>query len=144
MSMKPFGLVLASVLLLAGCDSNQLYIAHDTVLGLNANVNQARTSGKLLFGYDRQFSILIPKSVEVENEDLGTSDGKGREAMAVLSCSEVGVDGITLTRFVEHLATGRAARNFARALADDPNTVNLGFFNCFKTGTEEDPDGSQQ
>ena len=137
MPVKPLGLLLAA-LTLAACDANQLYIAHDTVLGLNANVNSARTSGKLVFGYDRQFGTLIPKSVSVEEDQNGSS--KGREAMAVLACSDVGVDGIFLTRFVEHLATGQAARNFAKELADSPDNVNLGFFQCFDAGTPEDSD----
>ncbi len=137
MSVKPLGLILAA-LTLAACDANQLYIAHDTVLGLNANVNSARTSGKLVFGYDRQFGTLIPKSVSVEEDQ----NGKGREAMAVLACSDVGVDGIFLTRFVEHLATGQAARNFAKELAKEPDDVNLGFFQCFDAGTQAASDTS--
>ena len=137
MSVKFLGLLLAA-LTLAACEANQLYIAHDTVLGLNANVNSARTSGKLVFGYDRQFGTLIPKSVDVEEDQAGN----GREAMAVLACSDVGVDGIFLTRFVEHLATGQAARNFAKELADSPDDVNLGFFQCFEANTEEASDTS--
>ena len=140
MSVKLLGLILAA-LTLAACDATQLYIAHDTVLGLNANVNTARTSGKLVFGYDRQFGTLIPKSVDADDNQNGNDDGKGREAMAVLSCSEVGVDGIFLTRFVEHLATGQAAKNFAKALADDPEAVNLGFFECFDTSAPETGNG---
>jgi|GEM_PF-784839 len=128
MSVKLLGLILAA-LTLAACEANQLYIAHDTVLGLNANVNSARTSGKLVFGYDRQFGTLIPKSVDVEEGQTGNE----REAMAVLACSDVGVESIFLTRFVEHLATGQAARNFAKALAENPDDVNLGFFECFDT-----------
>ncbi len=139
MSVKPLGLILAA-LTLAACDANQLYIAHDTVLGLNANVNSARTSGKLVFGYDRQFGTLIPKSVDIEKDQNGNS--KGREAMAVLACSDVGVDGIFLTRFVEHLATGQAARNFAKELAKEPDDVNLGFFQCFDAGTQAASDTS--
>ena len=136
MSVKLLGPILAA-LTLAACDANQLYIAHDTVLGLNANVNSARTSGKLVFGYDRQFGTLIPKSVDVEDNQ----NGEGREAMAVLACSDVGVEGISLTRFVEHLATGKAAKNFAQALAGRTDPVNLGFFECFNSSTSETGNG---
>ena len=141
MSVKFKILVLASVLAVGGCEARQLYISHDTVIGLNASVNTERTSGKLLFGYDRQFGVLIPKSVDVGE----SKDGESREAMSVLSCSQVRVDGITLARFVEHLATGEAAKNFATALAENPSEVNLGFFDCFEspTGAEQNQGGNK-
>lgn len=106
---------LLAVALLGACEARQLYIAHDTVIGVNAAVNQARSSGRLMIGYDRDFVTVIPRSVDVA--ELGES-GAGREAMSAIACSEVEVDGVFLTRFVEHVATGRAARNFAQALAN--------------------------
>ena len=67
---------------------------------MNLEQYTERAKGRLVIGYDRNFVTLVPKSVP---------DGKGgREAMAVLSCSELKVDGIFLSKFIEYLATGKA------------------------------------
>jgi hypothetical protein len=67
-------------------------------------MNTEQTAGHLKIGYDRTFVIVVPKSVPVPN---------GREAMAVLSCSNLEVKGIFLTGFKEYLATGAAALNYS-------------------------------
>jgi hypothetical protein len=114
---------LVGVFALAACaDSHELFIASHTVLGVNAGVNTAQTTGHLMVGYDRTFVTDPPASVKV--------DGKADEhdAMAVLSCSEVVVDGIFLSGFTEHLATGVAAKNFAHELKSDLDANE--FFKC--------------
>lgn len=117
-------LVIVAAVALAGCaDSRQLYIASRTVVGVNAAVNATQTAGHLLIGYDRVFVTNPPKSVTVPGKD-----GE-REAMSVLSCSELVVDGIFLTGFREHLATGKAAIDFAAKIKDDATAAN-DFFNC--------------
>ena len=83
-------------------------MAHSTVVGLNAAGSVDRGSGHLIIGYDRHFGAIVPKSVPVE---------EGEEAMSVLSCSDLKVDGIFLAGFTEYLATGRAATGFAEAVA---------------------------
>jgi hypothetical protein len=46
-----------ALVLLAGCEPNQLYMASHTVVGINAAVNPEQTTGSLLIGYDRSFAM---------------------------------------------------------------------------------------
>ena len=113
---------------LAGCEATNLHVVHHTVVGVNAAVSSDQTAGHVIVGYDRNFNTIIPKSVK-------DSHGNGNEAMSALSCSEVEVDGIFLTKFQESLATGTAAIQFAQALKN--NKDKLGIFDCL-----DDPDSS--
>ena len=62
--MRYGGIALTLIAGLAACgEPTQLYIAHNTVLGLDAAVDTNRQAGRLLFGYDRQFVALAPRSV---------------------------------------------------------------------------------
>jgi hypothetical protein len=113
-------------LILGACEPVNLYIAHSTVVGLNAAGSVDRSSGHLIVGYDRHFGAIVPKSVPVE---------EGEEAMSVLSCSDMKVDGIFLAGFTEYLATGRAATGFAKAVAADTDpaqkTAMDQMFDCY-------------
>lgn len=82
---------------LSACAAKNLYVAHDTVIGVNGALNTNNGSGHLLVGYDRHFVGVIPKK------------GDSGEAMAVRACSTLKVKGIKLTRFDESLAIGAAA-----------------------------------
>lgn len=127
MLIRSFLLLLAAAASVASCaDSGQLYIASHTVIGVNAAVNTQQTAGHLTVGYDRWFATNPPTSVSSP-----AKDGKPatRDAMAVLSCSELVVAGIFLTGFTEHLATGQAAKDFAEQLKADPKKVD-DFFQC--------------
>jgi hypothetical protein len=104
---------LPALALLWGCEPTQLYVGATTVLGINAAMNTEQTAGHLKIGYDRTFVTVVPKSVPLQGEP-------GREAMAVLSCSEVEVTGIWLTGFREYLATGKAAMNYAELFNPNP------------------------
>ena len=95
---------LPALALLWGCEPTQLYVGATTVVGLNAAMNTEQTAGHLKIGYDRTFVTVVPKSVPVPEG--------GREAMAVLSCSDLEVTGIFITGFREYLATGKAAMNY--------------------------------
>ncbi len=127
--MPLIGRLAGSVLLAAGlaaCDPTNLYVAHTTVLGVNGAMNADQTSGHLIIGYDRKFAAIVPTSVPTEY---------GTEAMSVLSCSDLKVDGIFLAGFTEYLATGRAAEGFAKAVAEttDPTQRNAmdQMFDCY-------------
>lgn len=114
----PITLVGAAILL-AGCSADNLYIAHKTNLGLNGAYNQAKPSGKFILGYKEQFITVIPKSVPLSPDartELQTSDPNLRDAMSILSCSDVKVGFLELKEYSEYLATGAAARLHARAL----------------------------
>lgn len=126
------GLVLAALAVLPGCEANQLYLAHRAVVGINAGVNPEQTEGTLLIGYDRAFATVIPRSVPVD-----PTKGGGNDAMSALVCSELAVDGITVRRYTESLATGLAAVKFAKALAAPGTPPSEAarikdFFDCFK------------
>lgn len=112
---------------LAACsDTAPLYIVSHSVVGVNAAVSQNMSSGHLIIGYDRKFSTNPPRSV-VDAD----ADGE-KEAMSVLNCTEVVVDGIFLSSFREHLATGQAAIDLAEGLKGDADAANK-FFECSTT-----------
>ena len=121
-----FAIAAGVALTLSACEPVNLYVAHSTVVGLNAAGSLDRSSGHLIVGYDRHFGAIVPKSVPVE---------EGEEAMSVLSCSDLKVDGIFLAGFTEYLATGRAATGFAKAVAADTDlaqkTAMDQMFDCY-------------
>jgi hypothetical protein len=131
------------VLVLGGCANwgKQLYVAHDTKLGIDASINTATSSGSIDLGYDRRFVTWVPRSVEIVEGGEG-GGGEAREVMSVIACSNLSVGIITIDYYDESLATGRAAVRFARALADpdDPNNrkVAQDYFECF-TKKKENP-----
>jgi len=102
----------------AGCAPQNLYVSHDVVVGVNAQLSADRQQGRLLVGYDRDFITIIPKSVEVPGEE-------GREVMSLLGCTELTVDGIFISSFADTLASGEVAKKFAASLAEDTR-----FFDC--------------
>ena len=120
--MRYGGIALTLIAGLAACgEPTQLYITHNTVLGLDAAVDTNRQAGRLLFGYDRQFIALAPRSVprtEAGEPDCDDVNDDCREAMAALSCNEVEVRGIFLTRFKDRLATGTAAKKAAEKIVE--------------------------
>jgi hypothetical protein len=123
MFRRAIGAILLTLPSLIACEPTQLYIAHNTVIGLDAAVSTEQTAGHLTIGYDRQFLALVPKSVpEAEG------DAKSREAMAALVCSELKVDGIFLTAYNEKLATGDAAKRAAKVIASNPKRPSI--FDC--------------
>lgn len=125
-SVLSAGIAGALSVALTGCEPTNLYVAHTTVVGLNAATNLDQSSGHLILGYDRKFAAVVPKSVPVK---------EGKEAMSVLSCSDLKVDGIFLAHFTEYLATGKAATGFAKAVKDvkDPaqKTGMDQMFDCY-------------
>lgn len=131
--LRSFPIALAgAALLLTGCSADNLYIAHKTNLGLNGSYNQAKPSGKFILGYKEQFITVIPKSVPLSEEarqELDTQDPTLRDAMSILSCSDVKVGFLELKEYSEYLATGAAARRHARALVgggpNDPVAAQL-------------------
>src|SRR5262245_42386104 len=102
-------------------DATQLYVVHQTVIGIDAAVNNEQKAGHLLIGYDRRFLTISPKSVPMSNLDTipqetmapqptkatsTTSSSAAasrnraqqpKDVMAVLSCSHLEIDGLLLT-----------------------------------------------
>ena len=91
---------------LAACDAKHLYVAHDTVLGVNAKVNEGRQQGQLVIGYDRDFATVVPTSVD-------NADNDQRDAMSLVHCTQLQIDGIHLNRYSDFTATGAAAQGLA-------------------------------
>ena len=130
--------VVGALGLLLGLGACQnLYIASDTSVGLQASVNSARTAGKLAIGWERDFVVLIPRSVDVakqrgdtpDTSDAIDGDGDGdgfkrhKEAMSVASCTNFDTDGIYITRFEQKLATGEAARKLMETMRDGEDAL---------------------
>jgi hypothetical protein len=128
------------ILYSCGYQATQLYVAHQTVIGIDAAVNNEQKAGHLLIGYDRRFLTISPKSVPMSNTERMTENPQEtmapqptgskpvntsvqvqaekntkqpRDVMSVLSCSHMEIDGLFLTKFVERLATGQAAKRLA-------------------------------
>ena len=146
--------MLASVALptLAACQGwgEQLYVAYDTKLGIDASVNTATSSGSIDLGYDRRFVTWVPRSVELEGAadrqgEAGTpgETGTPKEVMSVLACSELRVGFIDIDYYDESLATGRAAKKFANALRTDPK-VAKDYFACFTKRPAANEPGSEE
>jgi len=149
-------LAAALALALAGCGAeNNVYVASNTLIGLNAGVNSTMTSGKIFLGYERDFVAVIPKAgegtpadkeeEEEEEEDDAASNEvtgvhweseTGRDLMAVLGCTDLRAKGIFVRGFTEYIATGQAARNFAVATKMNAQTsVVRNFFECLRDDT---------
>jgi len=114
------------VSVLTGCEPNQLYLGSRTVVGVNAAVTPELNSGSIVVGYDRTFATVIPRSVQEDPTD------PKREAMTSIACSSLLVKGVTIKRFTESIATGKAAEEFAKTLKDDDPKPVKDFFDCFK------------
>ena len=111
---------ICTVILVSGCGEN-LYVAHDTVVGVNAAVSADRAQGQFVFGFDRDFTAVVPV------KEKGSSDATGgvsenREAMAVFGCSRVETQNIFLTRYSDVIATGSAAVDLAETLGKNGST----------------------
>jgi hypothetical protein len=130
---------------LAGCEPNQLYLVSHTVIGVNGAVSPDQTSGYLVIGYDRTFATVMPRSVKSKDKN---DDPEARDAMTALACSSLSVKGISVKRYTESIATGKAAHKFAKHLADkttdtDPSKSVAAqmalkdFFDCFKDQTPD-------
>lgn len=129
------------VLVLGGCANwgEQLYVAHDTKLGIDASINTATTSGSIDLGYDRRFVTFVPRSVEAEG-----GDADAREVMSVIACSDLRVGIVSIDYYDESMATGRAAVLFAEALARQREETVEDYFACFtKTRPEPEEEGGR-
>lgn len=133
------GAAIALTVGLTACDPTNLYVASNTIIGVNGAMNTEQTAGHLIVGYDRRFAAIVPKSAPIVDPKTGelvpNVDPKAHEAMSVLSCSQMEVDTIFLTGFTEYLATGEAARRFAAEVAKKSplrRDAAIGqFFDCF-------------
>lgn len=158
MLRKPIAVLgLALIPLLAACDAKQLYMANQTVIGLNAAVDPEAGTGSLLIGYDRDFVALVPRSVEQQEIDAQgkvvlDANGKPRltghtDAMSALVCADVRFEKIWLRYYYEAMATGEAAKQFARRLSATNQEAQKSadsmreFFKCFRRAEAIDKAG---
>jgi len=118
MRIPAIALCLATAVGLAGCEATNLYVAHNTVVGVNGAMNADSKSGHVIVGYDRKFAAIVPKSAAPVDDGTGVPPD-AHEAMSVLSCSDLEVKGIFLTGFTEYLATGVAAKRFAAQVKNE-------------------------
>jgi len=108
-------LVIVVGFILCGCtlQSEQVYVASNTVLGIHGAVNTAQTAGHLVIGYDRKLVAVVPKMA---------TEGKS-DAMSALNCTRLKIEGMKLTEFSERLATGDAAEKIAKLKPDASSTA---------------------
>ncbi len=99
---------------LCGC-GDQLYVAHDTVVGVNAAVSANRQQGQVVIGFDRDFAALVPVMEPGGTDSEGNLRTK-REAMAVFGCTSMTTSSIFLTGYSDVISTGQAAEKLAKAL----------------------------
>jgi hypothetical protein len=126
------------LLSLGACQNTeqQLYVAHDTKLGIDASYNAAMTAGSIDLGYDRRFVTWVPQSVEIYG-----GDNSAKEAMSVIACSMLQVGALSILYYDESMATGQAAKMFAQQLRAAQGIVATDYFKCFsrREGEQETP-----
>lgn len=103
-----------------GC-GDTLYVAHDTVVGINAAVSANRQQGQVVIGYDRDFAAVVPVIEPGKVGPDGTSR-TDREAMAVFGCTRMETKSIFLTRYSDVISTGDAANKLAKTLGTKNRT----------------------
>ncbi|MEM5522498.1 hypothetical protein [Sulfitobacter sp. AS59] len=115
--MKPICLIAAICLMaVTGCDNRGIYVAHETVVGLNAQIKSDSSQGKIMLGYDRDFVALVPT---LPHDSQGQSGG--RNAMSHANCTTLTVTGIFVTEYRDVSASGAAAAH----LFDKDNGINM-------------------
>ena len=120
-----FLFLFVSTICITGCGQD-LYVAHDTVVGLNAEINPSSQSTNVTLGYDREFVTVIPT--------VPTNDGsEEREAMALLGCTHLEVDGIFLRNYSDEIVSGKAAIAMAEKLGAGADTG--AYFKCHQRGS---------
>lgn len=128
---------------IAGC-GDTLYVAHDTVVGINANVSANRQQGQVVIGYDRDFAAVVPV---MEPDPTSGSTRTTREAMAVFGCTRMETRSIFLTRYSDVISTGESAGHLAKALGKNNNSTETArLVSCGekKDGNSQTTGGTQQ
>ena len=108
-----------ATLALTGCEARNLYVAHDTVVGLNGRFSENRQAGKLVIGYDREFITLVPKGSDPTPDDSNDD----RDVMSSLGCSYLETSGVSLTRYSDLVMTGKAAKNMAAKITSQSDSL---------------------
>ena len=86
--------------------------------------------GSIDLGYDRRFVTWVPRSVEIEADNVEFEGSHGGARVLGTSRRFINID-----YYDESLATGRAARKFAKQLAADAKKegqVSSDYFECWK------------
>lgn len=109
-------------LLLSGCmNAKHLVYVHTTTVGLEVTASTETTSGRMVFGYDRDTFALIPR--KKDNED----------AMSLAAVSCIYAQGINEVQFRHFVSTGNVAVGVAQSpitLKDIKDSIQGGSKNC--------------
>lgn len=90
-------------LLLTGCmNAKHLVYVHTTTLGIEVTASTETTSGRMVFGYDRDTFALVPR--KKDNED----------AMSLAAVSCIYARGLNEVQFRHSVSTGNTAKAIAK------------------------------
>jgi len=108
-------------LLLTGCQATHLAYVHTTTLGIEVTASTETTSGRMVFGYDRDTFALVPR--KKDNED----------AMSLAAVSCIYARGLNEVQFRQFVSTGNTAIDIAqdrKTLEDIKSSIQGGSKNC--------------
>lgn len=88
--------------LLTGCQATHLVYVHTTTLGIEVTASTETTSGRMVFGYDRDTFALVPR--KKDNED----------AMSLAAVSCIYARGLNEVQFRHSVSTGNTAKAIAQ------------------------------
>lgn len=89
-------------LLLTGCQATHMAYVHTTTLGIEVTASIETTSGRMVFGYDRDTFALVPR--KKDNED----------AMSLAAVSCIYTRGLNEVQFRHSISTGSTAKAIAQ------------------------------
>jgi len=102
-------------------NAKHLVYVHTTTLGIEATASTETTSGRMVFGYDRDTFALVPR--KKDNED----------AMSLAAVSCIYAQGLNEVQFRHFVSTGKTAIDIAQdreILADIKSSIQGGSKSC--------------
>lgn len=129
---KVIGLVLVLTTLVGCGSSRNLVYRQNTVIGLEVSANPEGTSGKAVFGYDRESNAVVPKKLK------GDGTTAGQDAMSAISVSHISIGFLEANCIFEAFATGDAATSLAKnhKAGKNVNGNGDGTLDAFLSGTQ--------
>lgn len=102
-------------LLLSGCQATHLAYVSETSMGIDVALSVDSSTGRVVFGYDRNNFALVPRK------------GDGEDAMSLVSTSCIYSEGLNEVNFTHLVASGDAAKRLAKN-KDGLEVINASLF----------------